>query len=140
MSVDGLLWLPWVLAACVVTGWLGWRAGRRGDRAGALWWAGWTLLPPALLLTGTVRLVGRIASAVTGWASGLVFSPVTWIGVAVGAAGVALIGTGAALRRRRAGGAVDPPAGRRQVPARRPPPVDDDLAEIEEILRRRGIR
>ena len=54
---------------------------------------------------------------------------------------VAMIGAAAALRRRRGPAPVKAPTtsalerSSRQGPA----PVDDDMAEIEEILRRRGI-
>lgn len=148
MSSYTLLWLPWVVGLSALAGWLALRAWRRSDGVGALRWAGWALVPPALLLTGTVRLVGRIAGAVTSWAANLVFNPLTWAGVMVGGVAVVMIGTAAALRRRRGPAPVEAsakPALKRSgrsgqtAGAAGPAAVDDDMAEIEEILRRRGI-
>jgi len=142
MSADAVLWLPWVAVAIAsaLAGWLSLRAGRRGDGVGALRWAGWALVPPALLLTGTVRLVGRVTAAVTSWGAGLVLSPLTWLGVVIGAGAVTMIVGAAALRRRRA---PDPVTTRRRRvdsgPASSSRPVDDEMAEIEAILKRRGI-
>lgn len=116
----------------------GWASGLRG--------VGLTLLPAAAYLTGTLRLAGRIVDAVADWATRLVFSPTVWIGVVLFVVAVVLFGlaglvAGRTPRHREVG------SGRRgrSLPgnrtAERPggPPVDDDLAEIEEILKRRGI-
>jgi len=149
-----VLWLPWALLLSAGGAWLGIRAYRRGDRTGAVAWAGWALVPPALLLTGTLRLVGRVVGATLDWAAGLVFTPTTWLGVVLGGAAALLLGTARALRGRRSPDRAARPRGepaREALPARadQPPPrrggraggssVDDDLAEVEEILRRRGI-
>ena len=142
MSTSTVLWLPWIAGLTAVFGWLALRARHRGDGLGAVRWLGWALLPPALLMTGSVGLVGRITSAVASWSANLVFNPLTWAGLLVGGVGVVMIGGATALRRRR-----DPapaaPSGRdkRAVGPAKPKqaPVDDDMAEIEEILRRRGI-
>ena len=142
MSTSELLWLPWVAALTAIAAWLALRARRRGDGIGALRWLGWALVPPALLMTGSVGLVGRISSAIGSWAANLVFNPLTWAGLVVGGVAVVLIGAASALRRRR-GPAPAAPAGKdkRVVGPGQPKqaPVDDDMAEIEEILRRRGI-
>ena len=142
MSTTSLLWLPWVAGLTAIALWLALRARRRGDLLGAVRWVGWALIPPALLMTGSVGLVGRISSAVASWAANLVFNPLTWAGLLVGGIGVVMIGGATALRRRR-GPAPTAPAGKekRAVAAGQPKqaPVDDDMAEIEEILRRRGI-
>ena len=142
MSTTTLLWLPWVAGLTAIAGWLALRARRRGDGVGALRWAGWALIPPALLMTGSVGVVGRITSAVGSWAANLVFNPVTWAGLVVGGVGIVMIGGASAIRRRR-GPAPAAPAGKdkRAVGSGQPKqaPVDDDMAEIEEILRRRGI-
>lgn len=141
---DLLLWMPWALlcSALAVAG--GLRAYRRGDRVGALGWAGWAFVPPALLFTGALRLVGRITGAVLDWSVSLVFTPTTWFGVALGGLAATLLATSRALRTRRGPRAVP---GRSTAggarPGSRPAPaatgVEDDLAEVEEILRRRGI-
>lgn len=146
-----MLWLPWALLLSAGAAVLGVRAFRRGDRLGALSWAGWTLVPPALLLTGTLRLIGRIATAVLAWSTGLVFTPTTWLGLVLAGGAVALFGTARALRRRspgrRTGTRDEPtPASLRTRPeepgrraGRKEAAGDDDLSEVEEILRRRGI-
>ncbi|MFW6774792.1 hypothetical protein ACOACO_10940 [Nocardioides sp. CPCC 205120] len=158
----------WLALAAVLTA-LGaawtvyaWRA--RGV-ASAVRGAGITLLAPAAYLTGTLELAGDVAVAVGDWASGLVFSPVVWTGVALAGAGALLIVLGGVLAARGVGTtprpravpageatrAVPPAqgrgAGRAETPDRgaaRPPagaaPVDDDLADIEALLRRRGIQ
>ena len=141
-GADVVLWLPWALLLSAGAVVLGVRSVRRGDRVRALWWLGWALMPPALLLTGTLRLVGRVAAAFADWATSVVFSPTTWLGIVLAVAAGALLGTARWLgRRQRLARGESPkrtlrPTGR---PTRGGDAVDDDLADIEEILRRRGI-
>jgi hypothetical protein len=135
-GADVVLWLPWALLLSAIAVILGVRSVRRGDLARALWWLGWALVSPALLLTGTLRLVGRVAAAVADWATSVVFSPTTWLGFVLAGAAAALFGTARVLARRAKPAAE--PMGRAVRPAKRSA-VDDDLADIEEILRRRGI-
>jgi len=130
LGADLLLWMPWALALTAVAVGLGVRAYRRGDRLGATSWVGWALIPPALLLTGTLRLVGRVSGAVLDWSASLVFTPTTWVGLALAGTAAVLVGGSRALRRRQQ---PDP------APAARAGRVDDELADVEEILRRRGI-
>jgi hypothetical protein len=138
-----LLWLPWLVVLSALAGWLALRAWRRSDGFGALRWSGWALVPPALLLTGTVRLVGRVTGEVAAWAANVVFNPAMWIGSVLGAVALAMILGGAALRRRAgpaaAGTRAKSPRAVEPSASSRSAPVDDDMAEIEEILRRRGI-
>ena len=135
-GADVVLWLPWALLLSAGAVVLGVRSVRRGDRVRALWWLGWALVPPALLLTGTLRLVGRVAAAFADWATSVVFSPTTWLGVVLAVAAGALLGTARWLGRRQRL-ARGEPATKRAV--RTQAGVDDELADIEEILRRRGI-
>ena len=125
-----------------------WR--RRGAAAG-LRGVAVSLLPVAALLTGTWRLVWEIGDAIGSWAVRFVFSPVVWLGVAVAGMSAILFAVGTAMHKRGAG--AHEPAGRSHKrrgqgePARasgagRPvakAAVDDDLAEIEAILKKRGI-
>lgn len=129
-GADLLLWMPWALALTAMAVVLAVRAYRRGDRLGATSWTGWALLPPALLLTGTLRLVGRVSGAVLDWSASLVFTPTTWVGLALAGTTAVLVGGSRALRRRR-----QPDA----APAARAGQVGDELADVEEILRRHGI-
>ena len=135
-GADVVLWLPWALLLSAIAVVLGVRSVRRGDRVRALWWLGWALVPPALLLTGTLRLVGRVAAAFADWATSVVFSPTTWLGVVLAVAAGALLGSARWLGRRQSL-ARGEPATKRAV--RTQGGVDDELADIEEILRRRGI-
>ncbi len=125
---------------------------KRGLGAG-LKGAGITLLPIAAYLTKTLEMFGRIFDAVGDWATRLVFSPVVWVGVVVAGIGVLLFGAGRVVERRTGGSpakqpkqpkqpkqrAADPGALPAAQPDRGAPPVDDDLADIEAILRNRGI-
>ncbi|WP_158566805.1 hypothetical protein [Actinomadura craniellae] len=111
-----------------------WAAYRRRGAASALRGAGWSLVPAGAYFTGF-----------TEFAANLVLNPLKWAGVGVLAlAGVLYVVSGVMLRR----GAVDPApgpkraagGGRKAVEHRAATPaVDPDLADIEEILRRRGI-
>jgi len=143
VSTETLLLLPWMAVLSGLAGWLALRAWRRADRVGALRWTGWALVPPALLMTGTGGLVSDVAAEVTSWAANLVFNPLMWAGVLVGGVAVVMIGGATALSRRRGPKPVDAPSEKRAVARKSSPeraaPVDDDMAEIEEILRRRGI-
>jgi hypothetical protein len=133
--------MTWGILALLLTGAGGaatwWCFTRRGALAGATA-LGWTLLVPAAWLTGLLELVTRVATAVSRWASQLVFSPTFWIGAALGSVAVlTLLGT-AALRRR----GVDTSPKPRSTPQRQvsaPAAKDDDFDDIEAMLRKRGI-
>jgi hypothetical protein len=113
--------------------------------------AGLTLLPAAAWLTGTMEMFSEIGGSVADWATSLVLSPRVWLGVALAGTAVLLLVVSGALRERelkRAGGespraargrkggdkALPPASGGGQEPV-----VDDDMADIEAILRKRGI-
>ncbi len=147
----------WNLLALLATG-LGavgtwWAFTRRGTTAGvrAL---GWALLIPAAWLTGVFTLVGRVATAVTRWTSGIVLSFGFGLGLGLGALAIALILLAAFLRSREDDApAVATPRAARRVRASQPrargaaptsaaptdDAADDGLGDIEELLRRRGI-
>src|SRR5579859_3472447 len=61
---------------------------RRGVRAG-LRGVAWSLLPLAAYLTGSIKMIWEMASAITGFATSFLFSPEKWAGVAV--AGLAFV-------------------------------------------------
>ena len=71
-------------AAATVLAW------RRRGAAPALRALAWTLVPVALWLTGTLRLVVAVVEDVATWAGRLVFSPTVWAGLAVAAVAVVL--------------------------------------------------
>ena len=106
--------------------------------------------PRPLLLTGTLRLGTRIVDAVVDWATSLVFSPLLWFGVVLAGLSVVLFGVSGAMAARRApeeDATTDPkkvPRKKRDAlppsrPAQGGPVLDDDLADIEAILKKRGI-
>lgn len=115
---------------------------RRGAASG-LRAVAWSLLPLAAGLAGVLRLFGEIVDAVLRWATRLVFSPVVWLGLVVAGVSLLLFMVSGALARRRprspvtgqpakAVGATGRPPARSSVAA-------DEFADIEELLRRRGI-
>lgn len=112
---------------------------------------GFTMLPLAAWLTGTLEMFTEIGGSVADWATGLALNPITWAGIGVGGFGVVLIVLSGYLRDRQLGRDPDPvstdPARKRQLPpttSKRAPRsgsiVDDDMADIEALLKRRGIQ
>jgi membrane protein implicated in regulation of membrane protease activity len=104
------------------------------------------------MAAGGFLLIGAAAIGIIGFLAGLVLNPLAWLGiVALGIAGVLFV-AGQRLEGRSAGrkaaGAPDGTATKavkgKQAKAvegkKAQPAVDDDMAEIEEILRRRGIQ
>ncbi|MFE5583569.1 hypothetical protein [Kitasatospora sp. NPDC056531] len=132
----------------------GLRAWRRRFRSATRWFAV-ALLPAGLYLTGLFPLAGTIGRAFADWAAKLVFDPRVWTGVVLlGVSAVLLVTTRWVGRRGAVEGAPERPAA---GPAPERPAVapaskaskkpaaakrDDglgDFADIEEILRKRGI-
>lgn len=131
--------------------WTWWAWRNRGVVAGVRGIA-WTLLPIAAWLTGLMPLLGQLTSAVTGWATRLVFSPIVWSGVSLAGLSMVLFVVTGFVNNRRAS-ALPPPdddAGRtaKSTPAARGKKSVvasgdgdlDDLDEIEALLRQRGIQ
>ncbi|GAA4593037.1 hypothetical protein GCM10023194_56340 [Planotetraspora phitsanulokensis] len=156
MTFDQIAWLPLSAGVTAVGIALSYLAFRRRGLAAGLRATAWSLLPLAAYLTGALRTVWNIGSAVVGFVTGLVFSPMVWAGVAVTGVSVLLFFVsggmrGRALSRARAGGA-DPEAATKAAPRKQakpagPQPVEggakpapaDDFSDIEDILKRRGI-
>lgn len=114
-----------VTALGLVGSWVAYR--RRGTASGMRGLA-WSSVPMAAYLTGLTKFL-----------SGLVFSPVKWVGVALFGLGAVLYVTSGMMLRRSAGvGQAEigqkPKRETREVPA-----ADPDLAEIDKILKSRGI-
>ena len=132
--MDNAAWGALALALTVLIGVVTWnRARTRGPRT-LVRGAGIALLPIAAYLTHTLKLLGRITSAVADWATGFVFSPVVWIGIVVAAIGAALI-FGARWVPGTAK-AVKAPSGPKAVPATGSSAEDDELTAL---LRKHGI-
>ncbi|QCW50918.1 cellulose synthase [Nocardioides dongxiaopingii] len=145
------------LALTLVFGVATWFAYQRRGLGAGLKGAGITLLPLAAYLTKTLEMFARVGDAIGDWAVRLVLSPVVWVGIAVAGVAVLLFGAGRVVDRR--GGGAAPRRQRKQRagtdPAALPPTaaapsaaanrqkgapaIDDDLADIEAILKSRGI-
>lgn len=116
------------------------------------------LLPFGLALAGLVTLGRKVGTATGDWAVDLVFKPSVWLGFGVIACSAALFGITRLFSRRkprgeRVDGGAQPPAAApgASVPAvtagrsagkRRSGSSDSglsDFADVEEILKRRGI-
>ena len=150
-GVDEVTWAALTLTLTAVGAVWTWFAFRRRGLASGLRGAAFTLLPPAAFLTGTLEMFSEIGGSVADWATHLVLSPVVWLGIVLaGVSGVLFVVSGA-LRARQA--AAEPgrdlgagPSGsapRGELGAKSggkgEPAIDDDMAEIEALLRKRGI-
>lgn len=133
-----------------------WVAFRRRGVANGLRALGFAVLPAAAWLTGTLRMFTEIAQAVGRWAGGLALSPPVWAGISLAGLSVVLLVVSGYLRDRQLArgqarrGAVPAGGGAEELPeasstrrargaAGRQEPADPELAEIEELLRKRGI-
>lgn len=128
-----------------------WWSFRHHGLAAGLRGVALTLLVPAAWLTGTLALITRISTALSWWATHLVLSPAVWIGIGAACTSALLFVVARGVDRRRPVGRPQPgslPAGEATaaVPggsrSRKPTPrgpQDDEFADIEELLRRRGI-
>ncbi|MFI6448999.1 hypothetical protein [Kitasatospora sp. NPDC050543] len=120
-------------------------------------WFAVALLPAGLYLTGLFPVARTIGSEIGDWATRLVLDPGVWTGIALLTLSVALL----LVTRRRGRRRVDAPPAAGPAAAPASPAVDagrptsaappkakpaetsdtglGDFADIEEILRRRGI-
>lgn len=103
MGYNSIFWLP-VCAVLTALGLvLSYQVGRRRGNRAMLRGAAWSLIPIAAYLTGSVEMFWKIGDAIGDFATGFVFSPVRWAGVAVaGAAAVLFLTTGGRKRRKAA--------------------------------------
>ena len=152
-AVEGTTWAALTAALTVAGAIWTWIAFRRRGAANGLRALGFTLLPAAAWLTGTLEMVVEIAGSVTDWATGLVFNIFTWSGIGLAGLAVVLFVVSGIIRDRqlaRAQAAGSPAAAR--APKSReslPPasssrtagtsPIDDEMADIEAMLKKRGI-
>ena len=133
----------------------------RGRRGRAVQGLALALAPVGLYLTGLLLLVWDAVVAIVRWATGNVFDLKSWIGFGVLALCVVLWLVGGVLARRGrrrakavaaetkgqgrvgAGQPERQPAGRGAAKGsakQQPAPQDDDMAEIEALLKSRGIQ
>ncbi len=131
-------------------------AGRRGSKGRMVQGIGLALAPVGLYFSGLLRLIWDGVVAVGEWGSRVILSPAVWFGLGLLAVCVVLWVVGGIVARRtprrtraerRAAAA---PAGSTKAVAGRPaaapaqqkgraPAQDDDMAEIEALLKSRGI-
>jgi predicted membrane protein len=148
--VDDVSWGALALALTALGGIYTWWALRHRGFATAVRAAGITLLPLAAWMTGLLQVFGDVADSFGHWFTRLVFSPFVWLGMVVFVVAVVLIGAGNMLGRRgapaqgpakrrkkdRAGTGTSGAVGRASTPD---PLIDDEMAEIQAILKKRGI-
>lgn len=103
MGYSSIFWLP---ICAVLTGVglvLSYYIGRRRGNRAMMRGVAWSLIPIAAYLTGSVEMFWKIGDAIGNFASGFVFSPVKWAGIAVaGATAVLFVATGGRERRKAA--------------------------------------
>jgi hypothetical protein len=141
--VDEVTWGALTLTLTAIGAVWTWFAFRRRGVAAGLRGAAFTLLPPAAFLTGTLEMFTEIGGSVADWATHLVLSPIVWLGIVLAGVSAVLFVVSGALRARQPGEAKAKEAKpRKELPAsdrKGEPVLDDDMAEIEAILRKRGI-
>jgi len=150
------------LLGIIVTG-IAWRRGSKGRLIQGI---GLALAPIALYFTGLLRILWDFVVAVIGWAGQIIFSPAVWFGLSLLGLCVVLWVVGGILAKRatvraiaaggagkgsaksspgstragsskavgRTSSAPSGPAGKQSAPQ-----IDDDMAEIEALLKKRGI-
>jgi hypothetical protein len=130
-------------------------AWRRGNKGRVIQGIGLALAPIALYFSGLLRLLWNAAAAFGNWASEIIFSPAVWFGLSLLGLCLVLWVVGGIVARRSSAakskevGTQSTPAG---LPAnkgqakkgatksaRSQPPIDEEMAEIEALLKSRGI-
>jgi hypothetical protein len=142
--VNDVSWGALALALTALGGIYTWWALRHRGFAAAIRAAGITLLPLAAWMTGLLQVFGTVTNAFLHFFTRLVFSPLVWLGVIVFFVAFVLIGASNFLTRHQ-DPAPEKPERRGRAPkavgpATRPDPlIDDEMAEIQAILKKRGI-
>lgn len=155
--MDNVAWGVLTLSLTLLGGTYTYYAYHRRGLAAGLRGAALTLLPLAAYLTDTLQMFTRIGDAVGDWATGLVLSPAVWLGIIVTGLSVLLFGVSRAVEGRTPREptkkveqeARTKQARSKQARSKQPrvldesapaaDPIDDDMAEIQAILRKRGI-
>ena len=150
--MEGTTWAALTAALTVAGAIWTWIAFRRRGAANGLRALGFTLLPAAAWLTGTLEVVVEIAGSITDWATGLVFNLFTWAGVGLAGLSVVLWVVSGLIRDRQLARGQDAGAARKDGKAASPQPlpaarssgagrspIDDEMADIEALLKKRGI-
>ena len=102
MSYSSIFWLPLCAALTALGLVVTYSVGRRRGSRAMLRGAAWSLIPLAAYLTGSIQMFWKIGDAIGNFASGFVFSPVKWAGIAVAGLCVVLFLAGGGRKRRKA--------------------------------------
>jgi hypothetical protein len=149
--MDEAAWGALALTLTLLGGIYTWVAYQRRGLTAAVRGGALTLLPLAAWLTGVLELLTEIGGAVGDWAIDLAFDPRLWVGAALAVVSVVLFVVSGFLANRGVGATPrDPKQDKKQLPAAKPSSstpvvadpasgVDAEMAEIEAILRKRGI-
>ena len=125
-------------------------AWRRGNKGRVIQGIGLALAPIALYFSGLLRLLWNAVVAVGTWASKIIFSPAVWFGLSLLGLCIVLWVVGGLIGRRSAAakskevsaqstaGALPTKKGATKS-GRIQPPIDEEMAEIEALLKSRGI-
>ena len=125
-------------------------AWRRGNKGRVVQGIGLALAPIALYFSGLLRLLWDAIVAFGTWASKIILSPPVWFGLSLLGLCVVLWVVGGLIARRSPSSkskAVNTESTANALPAKkgtrkaRPsePPIDEEMAEIEALLKSRGI-
>jgi hypothetical protein len=98
---DKIAWLPLCGGLTGVGLVLSYLAMRRRGIGSGLRGAAWSLLPVAAYLTGAIEMFWKMGVAIGDFATGFVFSPKVWSGIAVAGFSALLFVVSGPLRRRR---------------------------------------
>ena len=100
-TYDKIAWLPLCGGLTGVGLVLSYLAMRRRGIGSGLRGAAWSLLPVAAYLTGAIEMFWKMGVAIGDFATGFVFSPKVWSGIAVAGFSALLFVVSGPLRRRR---------------------------------------
>jgi membrane-bound ClpP family serine protease len=157
MPAASTVLLPLCVAIALIGVILAGLAWRRGNKSRVIQAAALVIVPFGLYLTGLLSVLWNFVVSLVHWAVRLVFSPLLWIGFGVLALCVALFVIGSIMARLNRGHSESKPkqvsgrgsgkstsgkgtpskaiASRKQSAA----DVDPEMAEIEALLKSRGI-
>jgi hypothetical protein len=147
--MDEAAWVALTLSLTVLGGIYTWFAFRSRGFVAGLRGVGFTIIPVALLLTDTLEMATKIGSAVGDWVGNFVFSPASWLGIILAAVSVTCFVVAGFISDRavgtgESGGSGEKPSKElaKGKSTKKEPvlsDVDPEMAEIEALLRKRGI-
>jgi hypothetical protein len=148
--MDEAAWGALTLSLTVLGGIYTWFAFRSRGFVAGLRGVGFTIIPVALLLTDTLEMATKIGSAVGDWVTHFAFSPASWLGIILAVVSVTCFFAAGFLAERgvgaRGSGESEAKPARKELSkgkgGKKEPvlsDVDPEMAEIEALLRKRGI-